>query len=229
MTIKYHNELTQGSEEWHAARCGLLTASEMKLILTPTLKVANNDKTRQHVYELAAQRITRFVEPSYIGDDMLRGLADEIKARDLYSHRIAPVAEVGFVTNDEWGFSIGYSPDGLVGDDGLIEVKSRRQKGQIETIINGVPSEYMLQLQTGLLVTGRKWVDFISYSGGLPMCVLRVMPDSAMQEAIIAAATDFEAKVAENIAAYRGSVAAMTWVIETERTVDPGAIADGEY
>ena len=81
MTITYHRDLIQGSDEWLAARCGLLTASEMKLILTPTLKIAANDKTRAHVYEIAAQRITRYVEPTYIGDDMLRGQEDEIIAR----------------------------------------------------------------------------------------------------------------------------------------------------
>ena len=56
--ITYHNDLIQGSDEWHAARCGLLTASEVKLILTPTLKIAANDKTRAHVWELLAQRLT---------------------------------------------------------------------------------------------------------------------------------------------------------------------------
>jgi len=66
MPITYHPEVDQGSEEWLAMRCGLLTASEMKLILTPTLKIANNDKTRAHVWELAAQRITRYTEPTYI-------------------------------------------------------------------------------------------------------------------------------------------------------------------
>ncbi|MDZ7904624.1 MAG: hypothetical protein U5N55_01660 [Cypionkella sp.] len=85
MTITYYPDVEQGSDEWLARRCGVLTASEVKLILTPTLKTANNEKTRAHVWELAAQRITQYVEPSYIGDDMLRGMDDEIKARELYS------------------------------------------------------------------------------------------------------------------------------------------------
>jgi len=221
MTITYHNDLIQGSDEWLAARCGMITASEVRLILTPTLKVAANDKSRAHVFELLAQRISRYVEPHYIGDEMLRGWADEITARDLYSKRIAPVQEVGFVTNDQWGFTLGYSPDGLVGDDGLIEIKSRRQKFQVQAIATGeVPDEYVLQLQTGLLVTGRKWVDFISYSGGLPMFVKRVLPDARVQEAIIDAATDFEITLAEHLAAYRSSLATMPVRIETERTVE---------
>jgi hypothetical protein len=220
MAITYHNDLVQGSEEWHAARLGLLTASEIKLILTPTLKVASNDKTRAHVYELAAQRITRYVEPSYIGDEMLRGWDDEMRARDLYSERYAPVTEVGFVTNDEWGFTIGYSPDGLVGDDGLIECKSRRQKFQVQTIVeNQPPEEHFLQLQAGLLVTGRQWLDYISYSGGMPMAVIRVFPDAAIQDAIREAAVSFEGKVDAVMASYHQSLVDKNYA-PTERIVE---------
>lgn len=221
MTITYHPDLIQGSDEWLQARCGLLTASEMKLILTPTLKIANNDKTRAHAYELLAQRITGYVEPTYIGDDMLRGMEDEIIARDIYSARIAPVTETGFITSDDHGPMIGYSPDGLVGDDGLIEIKSRRQKYQVQTIIdNAPPEEHVLQLQTGLLVTGRKWIDYISYCGGMPMCVIRVYPDDVVQAAIIKAATEFEAKLDEMQDAYDAQVGAMSPLIETDRRVD---------
>ena len=65
--VTLYPHLYQGSEEWMQARLGLLTASEVDLILTPTLKVANNDKTRQHVYEILAQRISQHVEPTYLG------------------------------------------------------------------------------------------------------------------------------------------------------------------
>lgn len=216
--VKFHRDLIQGSDEWLQQRCGLLTASEMKLIITPTLKVADNDKTRAHVFELLFQRLTGFVEPQYVSDAMLRGQEDEIYARAAYEEHFAPVQQVGFITNDQWGFTIGYSPDGLVGDDGLIECKSRAGKYQVQTIAtNEVPAEYMIQLQTGLLVTGRKWIDFISYSGGLPMFVKRVEPDLLMQGAILAAATAFEAKVAEQEREYRATLATMPKVIETER------------
>jgi predicted phage-related endonuclease len=219
--ITYHNDLIQGSDEWHAARCGLLTASEVKLILTPTLKIAANDKTRAHVWELMAQRLTRYVEPSYIGDAMLRGWRDEILARDLYSQHYAPVTEAGFITSDQWGFTLGYSPDGLVGDDGLIECKSRAQKFQVQTIAEDeVPAEFMLQLQTGLLVTGRAWVDFISYSGGLPMFVKRVLPDWDIQDAIINAATAFEMTLANKMLFYNAGLLDMPVRIETERHVE---------
>jgi predicted phage-related endonuclease len=218
--VTYHPDLIQGSEEWLALRCGLLTASEMKLILTPTLKIADNDKTRAHVFELLFQRITGFVEPRYISDDMLRGREDEILARDEYAKHYAPVQNVGFVTNDRWGFTIGYSPDGLVGDDGLLECKSRRGKYQVQTIAeNDIPAEYVLQLQTGLLVTGRRWIDFVSYSGGLPMFVKRVEPDPVIQSAIIAAATAFEARLAEMEREYMATLATNKFV-PTERRID---------
>jgi hypothetical protein len=193
----------------------------MKLILTPTLKVASNDKERAHLYELLAQRISRFVEPSYIGDDMLRGMEDEIEARSLYAEHFAPVEEVGFITNDKWGFTLGYSPDGLVGDDGLIECKSRRQKFQIETIISrAVPADYALQLQTGLLVSERAWCDFISYSGGLPMAVIRVFSDEVMQDAILSAAEAFEARISEKLAAYQDALASDARLIPTTRRIE---------
>jgi hypothetical protein len=96
----------------------LLTASEFDRILTPTLKIADNPKSRAHLWEMAAQRITGYVEPQYISDAMLRGQEDEIIARDLYSKHYAKVEQCGFVTNDKWGFTLGCSPDGLVGDDG---------------------------------------------------------------------------------------------------------------
>lgn len=217
--VVHHAELIQGSEEWLAARRGLLTASEMKCIITPTLKVADNDKTRTHLWELLAQRVTGYVEPQYISDDMLRGMDDEIIARDLYAKNYAPVEEIGFITNDRWGFTIGYSPDGLVGDDGLIEAKSRRQKFQVETLAVGeVPADFMIQLQTGLLVSERQWIDFISYSGGLPMFVKRVEADPVVQDAILAAASAFEAKLADKYQDYRATLATRKF-IPTERTV----------
>lgn len=218
--IHYHPDLIQGSDAWLTARRGLLTASEMRLIITPTLKVAKNEKASAHLYELLAQRITGYVEPRYVSDDMLRGQVDEIEARTLYAKHYAPVQEMGFITNDEWGFTLGYSPDGLVGDDGLIECKSRRQKFQAETIIAGeMPDEYMIQVQTGLLVTGRRWCDFVSYCGGMPMVTIRVPADDAIQDAIIEAATDFELRMSKMEEAYQTSLLGGRH-IPTERRIE---------
>lgn len=221
MTITYHPDVIQGGDEWLSMRLGLLTASEMRLILTPTLKIARNDKERAHTFEILAQRLTDYVEPRYVGDDQIRGHDDEIEARAQYAKHFAPVQEIGFITNDCWGFTIGYSPDGLVGDDGLIECKSRRAKYQVQTIAeNEVPDEYVLQLQTGLLVSERKFIDFVSYSAGLPMFVKRVYPDQVIQDAIVDAASAFERRIEERARQYHATLSAMPVLIPTERRVE---------
>ena len=196
----------------------------MKLIITPTLKVASNEKERAHLYELLAQRITRYVEPAYVGDDMLRGQEDEVMARFLYSEHYAPVTEVGFITNDKWGFTLGYSPDGLVGENGALECKSRRQKFQIETVTEcvpegSIPQDFALQVQTGLLVAEREWCDFVSYSGGLPMVVIRVYAIEEVQEAIVTAAAAFERRLAQKMERYHATLAAHRF-LPTERRVE---------
>ena len=218
--IQIHRDLVQGSDQWLAARCGILTASEMCRIITPTLKVARNEKASAHLFELLAQRITNYVEPHYISDDMLRGQVDEIEARLLYAKHYAPIDEVGFITNDEWGFTIGYSPDGLVGDAGLIECKSRRQKFQAETIIAGeMPDDFAIQVQTGLLVSGRQWCDFVSYCGGMPMATIRVHADDVIQDAIIEAATDFELRMSKMLERYQTALTNGR-LIPTERRIE---------
>lgn len=213
--------LVQGTQQWIDARCGLLTASEIGLILTPALKIAANDKERAHVYEIAAQRITQFVEPTYVSDAMVRGQWDEGEARQLYRDNYGPVREVGFITNDRWGFTIGYSPDGLVDGDGLIECKSAMQKHHMRTIVEKVaddamPDEHIIQVQAGLLVSERQWCDFVSYCGGLPMTTVRVFPDAKVQAAIIEAATAFEDRVARVVARYRATIE-QARAIPTER------------
>lgn len=224
MTITYHRDLIQGSDAWHQIRCGKITASEVKLLLTPTLKRADNDKSRSHLWELAAQRISNYVEPSYITDDMLRGTEEEFYARQTYAEHFAPVEECGFVTNSSFGFTIGGSPDGLVGDDGVVECKSRRQKYQVQTIVENwrdgsTPTDYQLQVQTILLVTGRKWCDLISYSGGLPMIPMRIERDDKICEAIIEACADAETKIAAIVEDFFAAVEARK-LIPTERRVE---------
>lgn len=199
MTLKTYTELIQGSTEWLQARCGLLTASEMRLIVTPSkLKAADNDVARAHLYELLAQRVTQHVEPSYVGGDMLRGEADEAEALNIYEDSYEPITRVGFITNDKWGFLLGYSPDALVGEHGAVECKSRRQKYQVQTILDdAMPGEYMLQVQTGLLVSERRWCDFVSFSAGLPMFTKRIIADEDVQAAIVEAARKFHERLDE--------------------------------
>lgn len=201
--IKYHYDIEQGTPEWHEIRRGVLTSTAIKTLITPTGKLADNDKTRAHVYEVAAQRITGRTEDTYLSFDMMRGHTEEILARDLYSRHYAPVTECGFITNDKLGFLVGYSPDSLVGEDGLIEIKSAKAKIQVQRIADGcMPTEHYAQVQTGLWVTGRQWCDFISYSNGMAMQVIRVNADPDYHELIEQAAKAFEAKVAEVIRTY---------------------------
>lgn len=218
--IKYHTDIVQGDDTWKAVRCGVLTASEMKHIISPVkLEPVKNPA---HLYELLAQRITGYVESAYISDDMLRGMTDEVDAKLLYATHYGEVQDVGFITNDKWGFTLGYSPDALVGDDGLIECKSRRQKYQVESLISGtMPDDFRIQVQTGLLVSERKWCDFVTYCAGIEMMTVRVEPDAEVQERIIAAAEAFEARLDEKMKDYlcrRGRL------IPTERK----AINEGE-
>jgi hypothetical protein len=220
--IRIYPNVIQGSDEWLAMRCGLLTASEMKLVITPTLKAAANDKERAHVAELAAQRITGYVEPQYVSDDMLRGRDDEIEATNLYGKTYHPVESIGFITNDRFGFTIGYSPDAkLLGKNAGIENKSRRQKFQVDTICNlEMPSDYVIQLQTGLLVSEWDWIDFNSYSGGLPMITLRIWPDPVIQEAIVNVAGECERRICERVARYHEVLASDALLIPTERRIE---------
>ena len=204
MALRVLPDLAQGSDSWHDQRRGIVTASVVgRLITTKTLKPADNDESRGLTALLTAERITGYTDPTGQSDDMFRGIVDEPIARDVYSKHYEPAIEVGFMVRDDWGFSIGYSPDGLVGDDGLIEVKSRRQKKHLQTILaDDVPAENMAQLQCGLLVSGRKWIDYVSYCGGMPLYRKRVTKDPAWFRAIVAAVAQFETTAAEMVAAY---------------------------
>lgn len=192
MTPTYHHDIIQGTQEWHDLRRGVLTSSAIRTLITPTGKLADNEKVRAHVYEIAAQRLTGRTEPTFMSFEMMRGHEEEVLARNLYSEKYAPVAECGFVTRN----GVGYSPDGLVGEDGIIEIKSAKQRIQVERIIANVcPPEHYAQIQTGLWVTGRQWCDFVSYSNGMPMLVVRVLPDAAYFELIDQAVVRFAEQV----------------------------------
>jgi hypothetical protein len=204
MTLTTYTELEQGTDEWLAARCGIVTASVVGQLITPkTVKPAANDYSRALAVTLTAERITGHVEPIHENSDMLRGTLDEPFARDKYAEHFAPVTELGFMVRDDWGFQIGYSPDGLVGDDGLIEIKSRRQKKHLATILaDEVPLENMAQCQAGLLVSGREWLDYVSFCSGMPLYVKRVEPDAKWQAAILEAVAAFEEASADMVSRY---------------------------
>lgn len=218
MSLIEYPDLVQGSEEWLAARRGIVTASVVgQLITTKTIAPANNDTSRGLTTLLVAERITGWTDPVYVSDDMMRGTLDEPVARDLYSRHYAPVTEMGFMVREQdHGWRLGYSPDGLVGDDGLIEIKSRRAKTQVATILTDeVPAANLAQMQAGLLVTGRKWIDYVSFSGGLPLYVKRVHPDERWFDAITRAVAIFESTATEMVATYTAAIAGRP---ATERT-----------
>ena len=206
----------QGTEAWHDARRGMVTASVVGDLLTSSGTVAHNESSRALTNLLVAERITGYTDPTYVSADMERGNYDEPIARDHYSEHIALVTQVGFMVRDEFGFKLGYSPDGLVGDDGLIEVKSRRQKKHLETILTDkVPAENMAQIQCGLLVSRRKWCDYCSWSGGMPMWTIRVTPNRHWQEAILEAVAAFEETAAAMIARYENITRGLPDTIRT--------------
>jgi hypothetical protein len=208
MTLTILPNLIQGSEEWLDQRRGIVTASVVGKLLTPTLKVADNDVSRGITTTLAAERIAGWTEDTPMTADMWRGVEHEPFARDVYAENYAPVTEVGFMRRDEDGWTLGYSPDGLVGDDGLIEIKCPRAKTHVRTILaDEVPVHYMAQCQAGLLVSGRKWIDWLSFVGGLPLFRKRVYPDPAWFAAITAACVAFEANVAQIVGDYEKRVA----------------------
>lgn len=205
MTLHVFPDVIQGSDDWLDQRRGIVTASVVGQLVTPkTMRPAANDKSRSIVALLVAERITGYTEPAYVSDDMLRGGTEELRARDLYAEFYErPVREFGFLLRKEDTWQLGFSPDGLVGEDGLIEVKSRLAKLHLRTILaDEVPAEFMAQCQAGLLVSGREWLDFISFCGGMPMWHKRVLPDDAWHDAIIAAVEQFELTAAEMVAEY---------------------------
>lgn len=223
MTLHILAELEQGSEEWHDQRRGMVTASVVGKLITPsTIKPASNDESRALTRLLTAERITGYTDPTYRNDDMWRGVVEEPRAREKYSEHYAEAVECGFMVRDDWGFDLGYSPDGLVGKDGLIEVKAPRAKEHLRTILaDEVPANYMPQLQCGLLVSGRDWIDYVSFCGGMPMWVKRVTADERWHEAIVAAVEVFEVAAAEMVAAYQEATKGLAM---TERMPDYGQI-----
>jgi putative phage-type endonuclease len=202
---QYHFDIEQGTDEWHALRRGVITASAIGRLLTAGGKPANNDTSRAQLYQLLAERITGESDQGFYNDDMARGHLLEPYARDLYAENFDPVAECGFITlTTPTGGVLGYSPDGLVGDDGLIEIKCPRPKTHLKSLLTGeVPSEYIPQVQTGLAVTGRRYCDYISYAPGLPLFVQRCRPVPELIAQIFAAHEAAEFQLAQLLAEYR--------------------------
>jgi len=201
MSLLTYPDLEQRSDEWIQLRCGLVTASTIgKLITAKTFKPANNDTSRAHTITLATERITGTVEESFTSNDMWRGIMLEPAARDYYRKHHAPVDEYGMIIREQDDWRLGWSPDGLVGDVGSIEIKCPRPHNHVATILTDtVPAEYMPQLQTALYVSGRSWIDYVSFASGLPLYVKRVWPDERWHAAIEVTVAQTETNIRKHI------------------------------
>lgn len=204
MTLTIYDQLEQGTDEWLEARRGIVTASTVGKLLTSTGKVANNDTSRALTETLVTERLTGRVEYMHPTRDMERGTILEPFARDVYAEHYNPVQEVGFMVREDNGYRIGFSPDGLLGDDGFIEIKSRTPRIQVNTFRrNDVPAMNIPQIQCGLFVSGREFAHYVSYSPGLPLFVREVTPDPKWQDAIAEAWEQFEHTATEMEHQYR--------------------------
>lgn len=153
------------------------TASSFDKIVTT--KGVPSKQRDGFLYRLAAERITGRIEERYASQAMLDGIEREREAIMVYAmNQEVEVLTVGFCLSDDERY--GCSPDGLVGEDGLVEVKCPIGKTAVEYLCSGnLPTAYYQQVQGQLLVTGRYWCDFVSYYRGLPMFIIRVMPSDA--------------------------------------------------
>jgi len=163
----------QGSPEWFAARCGIPSASNFDKIVTT--KGQPSKQREKYLYRLAGETITGKSEETYQNAIMERGIEMEVEARKLYGLISGSEAvEVGFCLSNGYGAS----PDGLVDKDGCLELKCPLIATHVGYLLNGkLPMEYFQQTQGQLLVTGRKWLDFMSYYPGLKPLVVRVERD----------------------------------------------------
>ena len=169
--------MEQGSEAWFEARCGLITATRIALMMA-----GESTKTyKDLITDLAGEIITGEVEESYSNAIMERGTELEPFARGEYESIFdTEVKEVGFVLSEKYKDWLGVSPDGLTTDGGL-EIKCPLRKTHINYIeANRLPNEYKWQVQGSLFVTGLPHWDFMSYYPNMKPFILRVYPDKEM-------------------------------------------------
>lgn len=169
----------QGSQEWHDLRRGVPTASEFQRILPPKTRKPGAG-ARSYLEELIGDKMSIYYREnaeSFTNKAVRWGEQCEAEARKWYAlERNVDVELVGFCTTDDGRF--GCSPDGLVGEDGGLELKCPQANTHVGYLLDGVlPTDYMGQVHGSLIVTGRKWWDFLSYAPGLPPLLVRVTPD----------------------------------------------------
>lgn len=178
----------QGSDAWMEARLGIVTMSQLQCLLVKGKDASGfGVEALGYMHQLIGERITGEQEGAFGGNrHTSRGHDMEIIARELYEERTGnSVDEVGIILKDVLRssdvYSAGYSPDGLVGREGAVEIKSKLPKFQVEVILSGeIPKEHVAQCQGGLWISEREWIDFISYWPGMPLFIKRAYRDEKM-------------------------------------------------
>lgn len=203
--------LIQGSDEWLAARCGKVTASRVADVIAKT-KTGYGASRANYMAELIAERLTGQPAEKFSNAAMAWGTEKEPEARAAYSFlKDVDVVEVGFIAHPRIAMT-GASPDGLVGDLGLVEFKCPQTATHIDTLTgHAVPAKYVTQIQWQLACTGRAWCDFASYDPRLPhemrLWVRRVERDddliAELEREVSAFLSELDAKVGELERLYR--------------------------
>lgn len=192
-------DCTQGTPEWHKARAGRVTASKIA-DLTARTKTGFSASRANYLADLIAERLTGAVAEGFTNAAMQWGTEKEPEARAAYEFMTdQSVTQVGFVIHPTIEAS-GCSPDGLVGDVGMVEIKCPNTATHLETLLGGtVPEKYIKQMQWQMRCCNRTWCDFVSYDPRLParmqLFVQRVARDDAMLAEIEAQVIDFLAEL----------------------------------
>jgi len=198
----------QRSPEWFAARLGRLTGSRAKDMLA-TIKSGEAAVRRDLRAQLVVERLTgQSAEDGYVNEDMQRGIDLEAEARAAYEARMGVLVDTaGFLAHSE--LMAGYSPDGLVGDDGLIEIKCPKIATHYRRLSSDDAwSDVLPQIRHGLWMTGRTWADLVSYDNRFPdrlrIVIKRVTADALALDEYDEKVRAFLAEVDRDIAAVRG-------------------------
>lgn len=191
----------QGTDEWFAERCGFATASRFKDVLAK-IKTGEAAGKRNYRAQLVCERLTGRPADSYSNAAMDWGTATEPLARIAFEERACEVVtQVGFIRHAT--LMAGASPDGLIWDDGLIEIKCPNTATHIETLLNGMPPDHLPQVQGQMWITGRKWVDFVSYDPRLPeklkLHIQRITRDDIYIKTLEAEVTAFLETVSQTV------------------------------
>lgn len=182
-------DCVQGTDAWHRCRLGLPTASMFATVLAKGRDGGVSLTRKTYMHKLAGEIITGEPCENYSNPYMERGHAMEGEARDLYCFvHDAPLARVGFVRR---GYC-GCSPDSLIGDDGILEIKTASPHILIEHILaDKFPAEHMAQCQGALFVTERQWLDIAIYYPKMPLFVKRIERNEEYIANLVRALDDF--------------------------------------